>query len=169
MIISVTPGNPLTQGRPISQGIIAHCYDHGDFEQNASNHLAGKGCSRCAEEINALYGKTVAQHKKDRTDVDGRLYVLHMFSDNEQFFKIGITSKTIQTRWKSLADIYDYEVLADLPMGIVRAWSIEQEFLRQHEKHKYDPKIYFGGVTECFVENPLDLDTYLHEEVSRQL
>lgn len=153
----------------LSKTIIAHCYDHGDFEQNAGNHLAGKGCGRCADEIKALFGKTVAQHRKDGTDVAGRLYVLHMFSDDEQFFKIGITSKTIQTRWKSLGDIYDYEVLADLPMGIVRAWSIEQEFLRQHEKHKYDPKIYFGGVTECFVENPLDLDTYLHEEVSRQL
>ena len=160
---------PNLNYRGLKETISARCPDHGDFEQHAGNHLQGKGCESCAQEIRALFGKTVAQHRRDKTDIPGRLYVLHMFSEEEEFFKIGITSKTVRTRWRSLGEIYDYEVIADLPMGMVRAWTIEQDFLHRFEQKRYEPLVYFAGVTECFSENPLELDIYLQEELRMQL
>ena len=155
--------------RGLAKEVKIKCPSHGDFYQLGSNHLQGKGCGDCAAEVKALYGKTVAQHKFDGTDIPGRLYILQMFSDDEIFFKIGITSKTIKTRWKSLGGIYDYEVLADLPMGLLRAWQLEQGFLSTYKKHQYMPEIYFGGVTECFSINPIELDLALADEVSNSL
>lgn len=40
-----------------NEKIIVTCPKHGDFEINASNHLRGQGCNKCANEKKGLYRK----------------------------------------------------------------------------------------------------------------
>lgn len=46
-------------------GVIITCQNHGDFEQVPTNHLAGKGCSKCATES----GRLISNDFINRSDI----------------------------------------------------------------------------------------------------
>lgn len=137
--------------------VMIGCNAHGFFLQDPVGHTQGRGCRKCADEIRVL-GSTIQDIALNGSEILGRLYVLNIFSDEENFFKIGITSKSVKQRWKNLPEEYDYEILADLHMNIVKAYQLEQSLLIELESHRYIPKTYFGGITECLTKNPIELN-----------
>ena len=137
---------------------------HGYFPQKPDHHINGKeGCPICAEEIRNL-GFTIEQINKDNIHIDGLLYVINVFNKDENFFKIGITSKTVARRFKGNTNMpCDYEILGEINIGLVDAYEHEQYILDKYKKYKYIPKIYFAGKDEVLSINPLEHDERLKE------
>lgn len=51
------------------------CEKHGEFVQNASNHLNGQGCPHCTRELNSIHmSKTTSQFIKEAKDIYGDMY-----------------------------------------------------------------------------------------------
>ncbi len=147
--------------------IIIICPEHGEFKQGASDHLCGRGCPKCADEIRQL-GDTLINLIKSGRYIEGSLYVIQIFSSNENFFKIGLTTKTIERRFHSEKNMpYDFEIILDVPIGAIEAYQNEQRVLDKLYKHSYKPHIHFGGETECLSVNPIEHDPYLQDLAER--
>ena len=55
--------------------IIIICKEHGEFEQEVSNHLQGKGCNKCADIIRAIkMSKTLDKFILDANKINGDKY-----------------------------------------------------------------------------------------------
>ena len=97
------------------------------------------------------------------------LYVINAFNENENFFKIGMTSKTASWRFRGNTEMpYDFEILCEISIGLVDAYKHEQYILEKYKKYKYIPKIYFAGKDEVLSINPLEHDERLQELLKYQ-
>jgi hypothetical protein len=126
------------------------CPKHGPFKQKPTTHVSGHGCQKCASELKARQG-----HLGWINHAAGRLctlYLLKVFNLNEQFYKIGITSRSVSSRYKGNCIAgYSYEVLATyVSDNALAVFEWEQSILETFAHLQYWPKRYFGGATECF-------------------
>lgn len=128
------------------------CHTHGEFEQVASNHLQGQGCPSCAKE-NSGFSRIAFVNKCESKDGYATLYVIECHNNTEEFIKFGITSDTIQERYKDKnAMPYNYRVLAECTAEPEMIWNIEKGLKREMRLSHYVPQIVFkGSATECFV------------------
>jgi len=122
--------------------VIITCSTHGDFEQIASDHLSGRGCSSCT-----------------KTGFDGaKSAVLYYLSiNNGEAYKIGITNRTIKERFG--LDMSNIRVLHQIHYKSGKdAYNEEQRILREFIDHKYTgPDLLKSGNTELFKTNILNL------------
>lgn len=124
------------------------CPVHGDFEQRPNYHLSGNGCYKCYKDRSGFGKKRFLEACKGRK---GRLYLIECYNDNEKFYKIGITSKTIKIRFKSNSKLkYDYNIIYELEGDPERVFLLEKELHKKYKDLKYKPLIEFKGNTECF-------------------
>lgn len=142
--------------------VIITCPFHGDFSQQPQHHQAGIGCPRCADEIHQL-GDLISELEKAGRDYDGVFYVLEAWNESEHFFKVGITREMSRRFSRTAYMPYDYDVLATFPIGLIKAYKIEQRILSDFAKNRYSPVIAFDGKTECLSVNPLENDQELDE------
>jgi hypothetical protein len=77
------------------------CSKHGKFEQLATNHLAGKGCRKCAkEQVNAIRYKTQHELAKDNVKICGSCNSIQPFENfppepnGRKIGKVGAWCKT---------------------------------------------------------------------------
>ena len=124
--------------------IIIMCHIHGEFSQTANSHLAGHGCPKCSGENTR---KLNSIKFKDKFNF-GILYLIRCFNDKETFLKIGITSKDIDSRYKSKISLpYNRETLYE-------KYARSEDIINMENKIKYlfkyhKPEIMFkGGRTE---------------------
>lgn len=126
------------------------CAEHGEFYQNASSHLCGTGCPLCATPNRYGFARSAyieaCNKSKNRKS---NLYVIRMFSGDESFFKVGITSLTVKSRFSRLLE-YDYDVIHVLSEDAGYIWDLEKAIHRMLKHKSYKPKKQFGGQTECF-------------------
>lgn len=101
------------------------CPIHGIFEQVPHDHLTGRGCSLC--------GAVGFKH-----NLPGLLYYIIFKYNNEYYFKIGITNRTIKKRFpasdrtKMIAiRCWEYENGKD-------AYDKEQQILKEHKDYIYN-------------------------------
>ena len=142
--------------------VIIGCPFHGEFKQAAYHHSHGIGCPKCGDEIRTL-GETIKELEYLGRDYDGYLYVIELSNDSEHFYKIGI-SRDLKRRYRGMLQLpYDWDVLLEAPVGMVEAYKTEQVILSSYNEYAYQPKIEFAGQTECFSENPIELDERLKE------
>lgn len=131
--------------------VVIDCAIHGEFLQTATNHLSGYGCSKCG--LLAIgFTKTIfkAQCLKHNKGL-GILYVLRCYNDKENFYKIGITSGSINKRYRNNFEMpYDYEVIHEVHREPDKIYNMEHKLLKVLGLYKYEPLINFGGHTECF-------------------
>ncbi len=123
------------------------CPIHGGFEQRVGNHLAGKGCPSCGFETGGFNRSRfdALVEKKGR----GILYVLKLFSENETFIKIGITTRVLSHRVVDFP--YQVEVIhEEICENGAFMFDLETHLHRKFKLDKYAPEIEFGGFTECF-------------------
>lgn len=85
------------------------------------------------------------------------VYVLHCFDPctNEQFFKVGITYRTAEKRFRSTRCMpYEYSIIFERHISNCR--ENEKLFHSKYIEHSYLPLIKFGGWTECYNINPIN-------------
>ena len=79
------------------------------------------------------------------------IYIIRCFDSQEEFYKIGITTKSIEQRFIFPALMpYEYEVLSLQNGDRKKLYKFETLLLRLLKKYKYKPKKSFTGQTECF-------------------
>lgn len=126
------------------------CQDHGVFEQTPTGHLKGQGCPACA---NLTRGYTRSSFKRAciaNNNGKGILYFIRCFNATESFYKIGITSKSLEDRFNSNNMPYQYEVIQQLTYLADVTYNLETALFKRLSDHQYKPSITFRGSTECF-------------------
>jgi hypothetical protein len=160
-------GYSKTKHINIRSYVVITCPDHGDFKQLSGIHLGGSGCQVCANEIHNL-GYTSKFIRDNSINIDGIFYIINMYNLNESFFKIGITSRSIERRYSSKKNFpYEYEIILSHEMKIDKAFELEQHILSKYKEFNYFPRKHFDGITECLTINPVDFDDelkILHEQ-----
>ena len=132
------------------------------FPQTPDAHINQQhGCPKCGDYIKVL-GDVLPEITRKGIFVEGTLYIFHFYSETESFFKIGISRKPSQ-RYRPSKTPYDYELILELPIGMIEAIQHEQFILKEYSQYSYRPEQYFAGWTECLSVNPLELDIRLKE------
>lgn len=132
--------------------ITITCKLHGDFEQTPDSHLRSRGCPTCAV-MGRGYTKTIFRNqcKKNNKGL-GILYVIRCFNETESFYKVGITSTSIKTRFSGNNRFpYEYEVIHEVHREPNKIYDMENYLLRELAIYRYQPLIEFKGQTECFI------------------
>jgi hypothetical protein len=125
------------------------CPIHGVFSQLPSAHIRGKRCYTCAIEVSGHTKETFVNKFKGR---ECMAYIIKCYGNGEEFYKIGITSRSLGERFCSGAMPYEYE-----PINVIRGsskfvWNLETALHKKNRKYKYKPKLHFGGAGECFTK-----------------
>ena len=140
------------------------CHEHGVFEQQPAVHIKGHGCPKCGVlradkiKLDKGYGNNFGRSGYSKTKGTSFLYVLKIVSNEEIFYKIGI-SKNVVSRMKMITKevpIYICSVMFSSPFDSASAWDIEKVLHFDHNFVRYVPNNKFVGSTECF--STVDLD-----------
>lgn len=125
------------------------CPEHGEHILTFRGFLKNRhGCPECTENLNG-WSKTNFIKRAER-DGNAILYIIKCFNENEEFYKIGITTRSIKRRYASKKFPYSYEIIQEIYDKAGNIWELERVLLKIYKKYKYTPYISFGGVTECF-------------------
>lgn len=129
-------------------------HDH-FFYQDANHHLSRGGCPICRIENTGWTRSKFINHCR-RTG-KAKLYVIKCFSNGEDFFKVGITSRTLNRRFSKFSKKtsgtyipYDFNSVFEVDADAEKVWDLEKEIHRKLKPFKYMPRKKFGGYTECF-------------------
>lgn len=126
-----------------------HCDVHGDFWQVGTDHINGHGCKCCGLDMNGFGRSNFSAICNKRNSGQGSLYVVKCRKDNEVFIKVGITSQSIKQRLNKKFP-YDYDVLFHIKGDGGYIYDLETKLHGLLKSNRYQPKIEFGGHTECF-------------------
>lgn len=140
--------------------VIITCPIHGDFTQTAGGHLEGYGCKKCANKKHGDYRpwfiKTYFDRYPENKDIPAILYLL--YCEDENFFKVGITTKKdVNERIKYMKH-YTFKVVDTVSDTMYNVCLAEQEILSEAEQ--YIPIKRFGGYSEC-IKNYVDIREYI--------
>lgn len=125
------------------------CNNHGIFEQTYSNHKIGQGCPICAKEFNPRFKSGFVKSGENKNYAS--LYLIKCFSLDEEFYKIGITTKPLKTRFGGHSTLpYNYELLHLFVAEPGAIWDLETLLHKTYKDVKYLPNKEFGGRYECF-------------------
>lgn len=109
-----------------------------------------KGCSKCANENNSFNKNNYIKAHKNCT-----LYLIQLSNQDETFYKIGITHQNVKKRYATLKD-YKYVILKELNKDSKTILNLEEHIKGSIiNNYQYNPKIKFGGHTECFTVDAL--------------
>jgi hypothetical protein len=132
------------------------CPRHGPFLQEPFSHLKGIGCPECGREIISI-GSTIEDYIKSGEQRLASIYLILAKRSQEEFLKIGITTKTLAHRFAPSAFPYEFETVVCEEVDIAEAYLLEQGVLEKFKKNfHYWPQLDFGGRTECFQTNSKD-------------
>lgn len=113
------------------------CPKCGWVRTKAKKLLAGRGCTTCND--------------RSLMDQGAMIYILHCYDQNEDFYKVGITTKSMEIRFPDRSSLpYDYDVLTLQNGDRKKLYQFESLLLRLLRKYRYRPKKKFNGRTECF-------------------
>jgi hypothetical protein len=132
------------------QKVIIICPEHGEFSQTPNNHVEQfNHCPECT--AIGTPTKELFNLKPHLKDIPATLYFVQFTSDDEIFYKIGITIKSIKHRFSSPEyNHYSITPIYSLNTTLYEAWQGEQSMLDSYSQYKYFPYNQFGGHTECF-------------------
>jgi hypothetical protein len=140
------------KGHAIKVNII--CPTHGIFPQTPGNHLNGIICPKCSLRLDYSKSQWIKVCNNSENCIP-LVYIIRCYNDDEEFIKIGITSRSIYDRFKYGMLPYSYEVIKEIKGSPDFVYDKEKELHKLYYKDKYKPFKYFGGNTECFNINIL--------------
>lgn len=128
--------------------IDIECKNHGTFKASIKNHLGNNSkCPSCSKENNGWSKSCFINSAKDSNCL---FYTLLCYNENEYFYKIGITSKSIKERYSGKSLPYNYIVLSTTIGDAETVWNIEKSNLKHLKQYHYKPMIKFkGAIKEC--------------------
>ena len=131
--------------------ITITCLVHGDFKQTPTTHLRGHGCQKCWQDKRDNYNNRVKYIGRPTT-----LYYIKV----ENLYKIGLTMKSVQERFKSELKTINIETIKTWHFNNGEdAFDKEQEIIKMNKMFKYTgPRILASGNTELFTEDVLKLE-----------
>jgi len=117
--------------------------------------ISRSGCPECGKIRSGGKGgyskKSAEDFKEDWIKIDALVYVIKAFDDNESFFKIGLTTTSVETRFQGKRELpYQYEILHVIKTNLYDAVIKETELHNSNKNHSYRPLKKFYGYTECF-------------------
>lgn len=121
------------------------------FLQTPYSHMDLHGCPKC--NLGSLTGWSKSEWVRmcDSRDSDPLVYIIRCFNKNENFIKIGSTSRTIRKRFSNRQSLpYSYEVIKEINGSPDFVYDKERELHKKFRECKYIPLIIFRGQTECF-------------------
>lgn len=123
---------------------IITCPTHGDFEQTPSSHLSGSNCPNCVKNGFSPNKSAILYYLKITTD------------SNQILYKIGITNRTIETRF-NVDELNKIEIIKRTNYAIGQdAYNEEQRILKKFQDYRYKgPDILSSGNTELFTKDVL--------------
>ena len=127
------------------------CKHHGIFEQSASTHLSGSGCSSCNCYNGYTKDKFIDLCNK-RYEGLSNFYIIKLQSNLESFYKIGITCRKIDDRYKrsNLNSYTKEDILFIENLTPALTFDLEKYIISSFKEYKYLPKdTSFDGKTEC--------------------
>lgn len=79
--------------------------------------------------------------------------VMEHYSTGESFSKIGLTSKTVEQRFKDDSERFKIDIMKTKVIPLYAAVTIENHALHaiEREGRKYNPKSRISGWSECFI------------------
>jgi len=125
------------------------CSLHGDFLQAPFKHLQGQGCRHCTK---AYHNLEWFSSNLDKAYLEGSLYLVRLYNDTEEFYKVGVSESSIARRFSNLTT-YNVEVLDVVTTTRIASYILEQFIHKTTDKTlKYKPQIKFVGHTECYTQ-----------------
>jgi hypothetical protein len=108
------------------------------------------GCPVCGHGGgDGFFNISRAKKNKDKwINIDCSVYVINLYDEKENFYKIGITTQKLKRRFRQIP--YNYNVLNVIETNLYNAVLIESEMHDRNTSFSYDPKKDFAGKTECF-------------------
>lgn len=134
------------------------CKKHGIFYQHMEGHINAKqGCRKCywdskkGRKGESGYCLMYFQTYPEKKEVPAILYVARMQHKNDDFIKIGITTKeSIRKRYYfKTKDGTVITSLVEAPKTLYDAFLEETQLLSVLKPFRYYPNRKFGGYTEC--------------------
>ena len=134
------------------------CPIHDKFEQRISSHIRGRGCQKCAREnsIKVLEKNensfSKSGFKSLAKDKICTFYLIKCWNENEEFYKIGITTKSVNKRYNNTQKMpYNFLILKEIKGDAEYIWNLENN-LKIKLIEKYKPLLRFpGSVRECYL------------------
>jgi hypothetical protein len=133
--------------------VVFECKKHGNVLSSLNSLMASGGCTLCGSERRRKYmGRTRFNASCNRRSGIGYFYVFKVIGENEEFYKIGITSDYVHR-------FYDYSrkrTKYDFNLIHIEEGSPEEIYEKEImcksilKKHRHKPAHKFGGYTECF-------------------
>ncbi len=144
--------------------ITITCKLHGDFTMIPNNHLRGQGCRKC---FNGNYFNRESWIKNS-INKTGIFYIIRCWNENEEFYKIGITTyPKIQLRYNTNSKMpYKWQSILEIKsndLGYI--WDLEFNSKLNNKEHHYLPLIYFKGCkNECFKQ--INFEEFLNKQTN---
>lgn len=124
------------------------CKEHGEFLLSPKRHLGGAGCRLCWHDKCHGFLKERFVNSCKKTGRVPFLYVIQMSDAEESFLKIGVTSKTLATRFPR--NPYQITPITQWFDSPDETWTLERRLHKMFKGDKYTPKKSFAGKTECY-------------------
>lgn len=88
----------------------------------------------------------------EKANMEASLYYLRFFNDENEFWKIGITTRSIKERFGNTRSKYDidYEIILESKDTLKNCHSLEQKLLNTYNDHRITVDINMFRSTECF-------------------
>jgi hypothetical protein len=144
-----------------------HCtYCDTIFSVKPRDHIHNAtGCPTCAKAIRG-WGRSAYVELANKYGNKSKLYILKCFNDEEEFYKIGITMKTVKQRFPTKNYMpYKYETTLLLEGEAGQIWDLEKKLHKQFAELTYIPKRPFNGQTECFKGLSQEIITTLNKTI----
>jgi Zn finger protein HypA/HybF involved in hydrogenase expression len=127
------------------------CKEHGEFEQLPYVHLRGSKCPKCNYICNTFKREEWVLKGAGK---EGIFYIIRCFNENENFYKLGITYKSLKFRYRKSMMPYNWETILEIKsFDLERIWNLESINKKLILNKRYNPKIHFEGcVYECFTD-----------------
>jgi hypothetical protein len=128
------------------------CPIHGMFEQIPNNHLDGKGCRQCGLDYGVWSYSLWEQKGLNSNNFDSfKVYIIECWNDDEKFYKIGKTFKSIKNRFKTNKLMpYNYKIIKLIEGSAKFISELENELKNNNIENSYLPIKQFNGRYECY-------------------
>jgi len=110
-------------------------------------------CPQCSIGSHGYLSKDFFDERPELRDIPCTVYLLKLRGENEEFWKIGITRRTVTKRMYQIP--YELVESETVETTFWNAYLLEKDLKQVIKKYRYTPAIDFGGWTECFQPAPL--------------